>query len=491
MRAQGGPYIAEEIARACAGIVLTGDPATAFDAVTTDSRDVRQVDLFVPLRGAQFDGHHFLIPALEAGARGSLVASDANREIPQHLTSLVLIQVQDTLQALSTLASAHRKKYPIPLVAVTGSSGKTTVKEMIAAVLRRSHHPLVSQANYNNRIGLPMTVLNLGPEHTAAVVEAGINLPGEMDELARAAAAQVAVITTIGPVHLEGLGSIETVAEEKFKLVKSLPSKGVAVLPHGNQYLMPLAREWGGNVLTFGREAGAVRATSISLGRETRFTMHSPWGTAEIELQIRGGHNVSNALAAAAAALSVGATLDDVERGISDCPPPALRSEIVPLPGNRALIRDCYNANPQSMSAALSVLRGFYEQAADGDRPAESIVNGAPAARWQEQPPRRLMAILGEMLELGSDAASFHEEIGKEAARLGIERVVFVGGQSPAYARGYLSGGGSSEAVTLVADNREAWEAIREELKLCGAILVKGSRKMKMEELADRIAEDI
>lgn len=491
MRAQGGPYIAEEIARACAGLILTGDPATTFDAVTTDSRDVRQGDLFVPLKGTKFDGHHFLIPALEAGARGSLVASDANREIPQHPTSFVLIQVQDTLQALSTLASAHRKKYPIPLIAVTGSSGKTTVKEMIAAVLRRSHRPLVSQANYNNRIGLPMTVLNLGPEHTAAVVEAGINLRGEMDELARAAAAQVAVITTIGPVHLEGLGSIETVAAEKFKLVKSLPSNGVAVLPYGNQYVTPLAREWGGNVLTFAGASGDVRAANLSLGRETRFTMHSPWGRAEIELEIRGEHNVSNALAAGAAALSVGATLDDVARGLRECLPPALRMEIVPLPGSRVLIRDCYNANPQSMRAALRVLTELDADAVDGNQPPESMVKTEYYAARSQKRPQQLMAILGDMFELGPDAASFHEEIGREAARLGIDHMVFVGGQAQSYARGYLRGRGNDEAVTMVRDNEEAWEAIREELEWYRAILIKGSRKMKMEELADRIVEEV
>jgi len=277
---------------------------------------------------------------------------------------------------------------------------------------------------------------------------------------------------------------------EKFKLVKSLPSNGVAVLPHGNRYLTPLAREWGGNVLTFAGAGGDVRAANLSLGRETRFTMYSPWGRAEIELGIRGEHNVSNALAAAAAALSVGATLDDVVRGLRECVPPALRMEIVPLPGSRALIRDCYNANPQSMRAALSVLSELDAEAVNGNRPGGSMVKADSYVARSQERPRQLMAILGDMFELGPDAASFHEEIGREAARLGIDRMVLVGGQSHAYARGYLSGGGSDKAVTLARDNNEAWEAIREELKLYGAILIKGSRKMKMEELADRIAEE-
>lgn len=482
MRARGGPYIAEEIVRACGGALLAGDPQTVFDSITTDSRDIERGDLFVPLKGVNFDGHDFLIPALEAGARGSLVARDANRDNPHVPPSSVLIQVQDTLQALSTLASAHRKKHPIPLIAVTGSSGKTTVKEMIAAVLRRSHRPLVSQANFNNRIGLPMTVLDLGLGYSAAVVEAGINLPGEMDELARAAAPQVAVITTIGPVHLEGLGSIRSVAEEKFKLVRSLPASGVAVLPYGDEYLTPLAREWGGRVLAFSEAKGDMRASRINEGCRTSFMMHSPWGSTEIELRIHGNHNVSNALAAAAAAMSIGASLDDVANGLRECRPPALRMEIEPLPGNRSLIRDCYNANPQSMKAALEVLKSFHRGSSGPEPAAESPGSSRTGL---------LVAVLGDMFELGPDAPVYHRTVGREAALLGIDRMVFVGEHASEYANGYVGAGGRAEAVTLARDNEEAWSVLREELDVYAVILIKGSRKMKMETLADRIARGI
>ena len=209
MRADAGPYKASDIVQACSGVLLSGDPEISFDAISTDSRDIRENDLFIPLKGPNFDGHDFVLPALEAGARGSLVDRDDYRVFLQDLPDYVLIQVQDTCRALSDLASAYRQTLTLPLIAVTGSSGKTSVKEMIAAVLGRSHHPLVSQGNFNNMIGLPMTILNLSPEHTVAVVEAGINMSGEMAHLARAACPDVAVITTIGPVHLEGLGTIE------------------------------------------------------------------------------------------------------------------------------------------------------------------------------------------------------------------------------------------------------------------------------------------
>ena len=243
MRATPGPYTAARIASACSGKIAFGDPLTVFDGVCTDSREIREHDLFIPLKGPNFDGHDFLIPALEAGARGSLFDCDAHRVSTLTLHDRVLIQVQDTLQSLSDLASTHRRLYTYPLIAVTGSSGKTTVKEMIAAVLGRSHRPLVSEGNFNNLIGLPMTLLNMGPEYNAAVVEAGINTVGEMAVLARTASPDVAVVTSVGPVHLEGLGSCaRTWPAEKFGLVEALCHTGTAVIPASNPDLEPLTR---------------------------------------------------------------------------------------------------------------------------------------------------------------------------------------------------------------------------------------------------------
>ncbi|MBM3300600.1 MAG: UDP-N-acetylmuramoyl-tripeptide--D-alanyl-D-alanine ligase, partial [Deltaproteobacteria bacterium] len=374
----------------------------------------------------------------------------------------------------------------------TGSSGKTTVKEMIAAVLRLCHKPLVSQANLNNLIGLPMTVLNLRPEHTAAVVEAGINVVGEMDDLARAARPDVAVITSIGPVHLAGLGSIENVAREKFKLVRGLSSSGVAVIPAGESYLGPLVQEWGGRTLLFGMESGDVRASNVRIREEALFRLNSPWGEQEIRLRIHGLHNVGNALAAAAASLALGATLADVAAALADFLPPALRMETVPLAGNRTLIRDCYNANPQSMSAALEVLSRFDLKGpldSSGPDGIDQTTSHLDVPRRSRRRLRPVLAILGDMYELGPAAEQYHEGIGAEAARLGIDRVVFVGALAEAYAKGYLAAGAPAESITVAKDNEEAWEAISEELGLYGAILVKGSRMMKMETIAERIVE--
>ncbi|MEW6531512.1 MAG: UDP-N-acetylmuramoyl-tripeptide--D-alanyl-D-alanine ligase [Thermodesulfobacteriota bacterium] len=465
MRAESGPYPASMVLDACQGVLLQGDASTVFDAISTDSRDIRAGDLFVPLKGTTFDGHEFVLPALEAGARGSLVDRGGNREIPHKLTNQVLIQVQDTLRALSDLASAYRKSYTLPLIAVTGSSGKTTVKEMIAAVLGRSHHPLVSQGNLNNMIGLPMTVLNLNGTHTVAVVEAGVNTVGEMKYLARAASPDVAVITTIGPVHLEGLGSIEQVASEKFELVRSVRAQGTAVMPHGNEYLESHLKEARCTVVSFGIEHGDYRAAKIRETDGNRFEMIAPSGTVEVSLSVAGRHNVANALAAAAACVAVGVPLAEVSDTLRGFEPPTWRMEILALSGGRILIRDCYNANPQSMKSALQVL----------------------STRGRGRPR---LALLADMMELGAYSGKLHQELGEEVARLGIDRVVFVGEYGEQVAQGFSAAGGNSNSVLVFDNKQDAWKAIRPDIKNFGAILVKGSRVTKMETMAQNILEE-
>jgi UDP-N-acetylmuramoyl-tripeptide--D-alanyl-D-alanine ligase len=465
MRAQGGPYIAGNVANACNGRVVYGDLGAVFKAITTDSRTVEPDDLFVPLSGPNFDGHDFVLPALEAGARGCLVDREVNGNNLKRPTNSVLIQVKDTLLALSDLASAHRTIHTHPLIAVTGSSGKTTVKEMIATVLGRSHRPLVSQKNFNNMIGLPMTVLSLGPQYDSAVVEAGINTSGEMDHLARAACPDVAVITTIGPVHLEGLGTIENVAREKFRLARHTRKGGKAVVPFDDPHLKPLLKECSVEMVSFGIEEGDFRAADIRSGVETTFEMITPLGNRHIRLNLPGRHNVGNSLATAAACTAIGVSLNDVEQGLREFTTPSLRMEIINLPGNRILIRDCYNANPQSVSAALDVLSERGRQT-------------------------RTLALLADMAELGGESERLHRAIGAKAAHAGVDLVVFLGSFGGSVEEGFLSGGGYPSSFVRAADREEAWSAIRDRLNNFGAILVKGSRVTRMELVADRILEE-
>jgi UDP-N-acetylmuramoyl-tripeptide--D-alanyl-D-alanine ligase len=464
MRAHGGPYIAGDVANACNGRVVCGDPSAVFKAITTDSRTIESGDLFVPLIGPNFDGHDFVLSALEAGARGCLANRDENGNNPLIPTDSVLIQVKDTLLALSDLASAHRTIHTHPLIAVTGSSGKTTVKEMIAAVLGRSHRPLVSEKNFNNMIGLPMTVLRLGPEYDSAVVEAGINTRGEMEHLARAARPDVAVITTIGPVHLEGLGTIENVAREKFRLARRTRERGKVVVPFGDPFLAPLLAGSPAEVISFGIEQGDFHAAELRMGDETDFEMITPLGERHIRLRVPGRHNVTNALAAAAACTAIRVSLDDVEQGLKEFTAPSLRMETIVLSGNRTLIRDCYNANPQSVAAALEVL----------------------SERGRRT---RTLALLADMAELGEESERLHREIGILAAKAGVDEVVFLGSFGRPVEEGFLSAGGDPSRFTRAADREEAWATIKDRLNDFGAILVKGSRVTRMELVANGIEE--
>ncbi len=464
MRADKLKYNACEICSACNGAVIQGDAEMVFSGISTDSRDIKTGDMFVPLRGDNFNGSDYVIPAFKAGARGSLVDSDFSNELIKDFSDHVLIKVQDTLRSLTDLASTHRKLFPIPLIAVTGSSGKTTVKEMIASILSLSKTTLATKGNLNNLIGLPMTVLSISSEYGAVVVEAGVNHVGEMDLLAKAAAPDVAVISTIGPVHLEGLIDIATVAKEKFKMVQAASKAGV--VPFGVPELENLFDQCRAQLFTFGIAGGDFRASNITTEDVTSFFMECPWGSSEIVIRVPGRHNVANALAAAAACLNLGAKLDEVAVGLESLEAPSWRMETVKLNGDRILFKDYYNANPQSMKAALETL----------DESGKAF---------------RKLAILGDMMELGALSDELHGEIGKCAASLNIERVVFIGSSSEAFATGFRELNDSSGELSLFKDKETAWEAISSEIGAYDRILVKASRSMKMEQIANRILEEI
>lgn len=464
MRADELKYSARQICSACRGELIRGDAETVFSGVSTDSREIRNGDLFVPLRGDNFNGFDYVIPALRAGAGGSLLDNDFLHELPNDLSNHVLIRVQDTLRSLTDLASTHRKLFPVPLIAVTGSSGKTTVKEMIASILSVSNRTLATKGNLNNLIGLPMTILSISPQYTAAVVEAGINHTGEMELLARAASPDVSVISTIGPVHLEGLKDLATVAREKFRLIEAASTAGV--IPCGIPELEALHGLYKGRLLTFGTDRGDFRASNITSDDRSRFNMECPWGTLEVSIQIPGRHNIENALAASASCLLLGSSMEDVAKGLENLQAPSWRMETVRLDKGRVLLKDYYNANPQSMKAALETLVEFDQRS-------------------------RKIAILGDMMELGEQSSRLHHEIGRLAASLKIDRIIFIGEFANDFGSGFLNGNGSSQALTVFSDKEAAWEAIKMELGAYDRILVKASRSMKMELIANRILEEI
>ena len=431
------------------GSRLVGDAETAVLRVHSDTRSLRAGDLFVALRGERFDAHDFLAQAQAAGA----VAALAERGLAA--ADLPGLEVADTRAALGTLAAGWRRGMALPLIAVTGSNGKTTVTQMIAAILRawQGTGAFSTEGNFNNDIGVPLTLLRLrADEHRAAVVELGMNHPGEIAQLAAMAAPTVALVNNAQREHQEFMASVEAVARENGSVIASLAADGVAVFPADEDHT-PLWRTLAGTrrVVTFALDAAAdVTANATWDGDHWAVALHTPAGDATCPLHIAGRHNVKNALAAAACALAAGCPLSAVARGLEGFTAVKGRSQAsrIERGGQRiTLVDDSYNANPDSVRAAIDVLAGL------------------PAPRW---------LVLGDMGEVGDQGVAFHREVGAFARSAGIESLWTAG---PLCAHAASAFGAAARhfetAETLLAALPEAPTA--------ASVLVKGSRFMKME----------
>ena len=438
------------------GSLLVGPGDTPVLRVHSDTRSLRAGDLFVALRGEHFDGHDFLPQARAAGA----VAALAERGLGEHLPGL---QVADTLQALQALAAAWRARMHLPLIAVTGSNGKTTVTQMLACILQ-AWHPSASLAtagNLNNHIGVPLTLLRLRQDgkvwHRAAVVELGMNHPGEIALLARLAAPTVALVNNAQREHLEFMSSVEAVAQENGSVISALPADGIAVLPADDAYT-PLWRSLAGarRVLSFAEHGLADITVQAQWQPGTgvwAMQLRTPAGLANALLHQPGRHNLRNALAATACALAAGAPLAAVVQGLGAFRPVAGRSQLHSLQRSGrtlTLIDDSYNANPDSVLAAIGVLADM------------------PGPRW---------LVLGDMGEVGNRGPQFHAEVGAEARQQGIEHVWSAG----ALCSHLGVGRHFDDVAALLAALPQSPEA--------AAVLVKGSRFMKMEQVVHALKD--
>jgi UDP-N-acetylmuramoyl-tripeptide--D-alanyl-D-alanine ligase len=435
---------------------LTGDDRVV-EAVSIDSRTLTPGALFVALRGDRFDGHDFAALAAERGACGLLV----ERPLPVPLPQVI---VSDTLQALTACARAHRRGFHGPVIAVTGSNGKTTTKEMIGAVLNRLGPCLITKGNLNNHIGVPLTLLGLQPAHRNAVIEMGANHAGEIAHLVSIAEPGVGIVTNAGAAHLEGFGSVDGVAAAKGELFSGLPQGGVAIINADDQY----ASSWrslaaGRRVVTFGLDLSAdfsAREIVSSVEQQPRidFDLVSPSGSVRARLDLAGMHNLRNALGAAAAAHAAGATLDDIAAGLMAVRPVKGRLEFRPAVNGAVLVDDSYNANPGSLKAGLDAFRAF------------------TGTRW---------LVLGDMMELGSTADELHAEIGRYARESGVERLLAVGPRSKRAADAFGPGGAWFENVDdLIAEARRS-------LGPDVAVLVKGSRANRLERVTSALAPEL
>ena len=443
-----------EIQRAIGGVLYGPDRAIA--GVSTDTRSIEPGQLFVALRGERFDGHDFLGQAIAAGAGALLVA--AAERLPAGASALV---VADTRVALGRIAAAWRARFNIPVIAVTGSNGKTTTKEMIAAILKAHFGDavLATRGNLNNDIGLPLTLLGLNGGHRAAVIEMGMNHPGEIAYLAPLGAPTVAVITNAQRAHLEGLGDLNRVAREKGSIFAGLGAGGVAVVNADDAYAGLWRRMAGRNpLLTFGIERAAdVRAAVRQQGLTTVLSLWAPVGQAELKLAVPGRHNARNALAAAAACLAAGIPLAAVVAGL-ECFA-GLKGRLQRRTGRAGamVLDDTYNANPDSVRAGIDVLAATVG---------------------------RKVLVLGDMGEIGEASGQYHDEIGGYAKSQGIDRLLALGDASQQAVRNF------GEGARHFCDIEKLIAAVNKELGPETTVLVKGSRFMKMERVADAIVSE-
>jgi UDP-N-acetylmuramoyl-tripeptide--D-alanyl-D-alanine ligase len=447
-----------EAAAAIAATAQGGD--AGFSGVSTDSRSIAAGELFVALKGEHFDGHAYVSEVIARGAAGAVV----DQEFAASRPGLPLLGVADTRLALGALAAHWRGRFTLPLLGVTGSNGKTTVKEMCAAILRvqfggAADAVLATVGNLNNDIGLPLTLLKLRAAHRAAVIEMGMNHPGEIDYLTRIARPTVAVVNNAQRAHLSGLGTVQEVALAKGEIFAGLAADGVAVF-NADDGQAELWRELSRDrrQLSFGLDQAAeVRGEFLPHGFGGDLRLATPWGTIETALAVPGRHNARNACAAAAAALAAGATAAAVSQGLAAFAGVKGRLQRRTGRNGALVIDDSYNANPDSMRAAIDVLASV---------------------------PGKAIFVMGDMGEAGESAGQFHDEIGGYAKSHGIDRLLCLGELSAAAAANFGEGGQHFARVGDLA------KALLAELDSQTTVLVKGSRFMRMERVVEAIVDE-
>ena len=458
-----------DILKATGGELICDDLNYAFSGISIDSRSISSDELYVAIKGEVHDGHSFAEDVIRQGISGLVIDKDKAKELP--LTKwkekeTVCMAVNNTTKALGDLASFHRKRANVSVVAITGSNGKTTTREMTAAVARQRFSTLSSKGNFNNEIGLPLTLLKLNHGHKMAVVELGMNAPGEIARLGEICTPDIGVITNIGPAHLEGVGSIEGVMRAKGELLDKIKAGGTAVLNADDHRVLHLAGKTSADVIFYGiSDEATIRAeTIIEKDLCTSFTLVLPEETITIDLKIPGIFMVSNALSAAAVGYKLELSAKEIKTGLEDFKPVGQRMNILHTSSGVNLIDDTYNANPDSMEAALKTLTTLKKD-------------------------NRGIFIAGDMFELGRHAEKMHEEIGAMAAGSDISMLYATGEFAETVASGAARGGMESGNI-FTGSKKDILDDLTGRLRANDWILVKGSRGMRMEEIVEGLMED-
>lgn len=463
-----------DILNATGGTLLQGTREEIFEGVSTDSRSSKPGNLFVALRGERWDGHEFIGEAFAKGAVGALI-SEVHRPFlpPDERTGdgyagRCQIQVNDTVAALGALARYHRQRFTIPAVGITGSNGKSTTKEMTAAALERRWNILKNPGNLNNRIGLPLSLLELTSKHRVAVLEMGMNRPGEIRALAQIALPTIGVVTNISEAHLEFLGSLDGIKKAKGELLEVMGPTGVAILNADDDKVMELRPEFPGRVVTFGVGCPAdIRGADLTCDARgyPGFRLRCGHEEAWVQLPVSGLHNVYNALAAAAVAYELGLSLEEIEAGLAVFQPMPMRLQVIELPADRLLINDAYNANPSSVEMAITTLQGL---------------------------PRRgvKILVLGDMLELGTDAELLHRRVGRAVAGSGIDALVTVGPLARFIGDEAVRQSFPAARTKACETVEQAHAAVVQWAPAHSSVVVKGSRGVHMERLVEALIAD-
>ncbi len=465
MPAEWGNISIQELCDAVGGTLLLGDPGCVLKGLSTDSRTIRAGEVFWALKGERHDGHRFVQAAAHKGASCVVVERGAAGD-PAKDAPCAVIAVRETLRALGRLASWWRSRHETVVIAVTGTSGKTTTKEMTAGILEIGSETFRNPGNFNNLIGLPLSLLQLRKSHARAVLEMGMNRPGEIARLTEISDPEVGLITNVGKAHLEGVGGLEGVAAAKVELLRGMRPKGKAVLNGDDERLMRVASAVPHRGLTFGLGKGNdVRAAGIqSHGAEgVVFDILHREMRLPVELRVPGIQNVVNALGAAAAAFCLEEPPDHVAEGLGKFRGLKGRFMAIRLSGGGVLIDDTYNSNPSSLKSALESLKGL----------------GNPGSGY--------IIALGDMKELGGAASPEHLKAGERVARIDPRLFLALGEHAPEMVRGALEAGMARERAREVMDHADMVRSISTEYREGDVILLKGSRKMEL----DRVMEEV
>jgi UDP-N-acetylmuramoyl-tripeptide--D-alanyl-D-alanine ligase len=442
-----------QIAKLAEATLETDDGNPSIERISTDSRTIKKGELFVALRGENFDGHKFVEDVAKSGGAGAIVDPKWKGKAPN---TFAIIRAEDTLLAYQKLAANYRKSLPIKVVAITGSNGKTSTKDFCASVLGRKFRVTKTQGNFNNHVGLPRTILDATSEHEVGVWEIGMNHPGEVAPLARIAAPDAAIITNIGVAHIEFMGTREAIAQEKGALAEGVAGEGTVILNADDPFSEGIAKRIHARTVFAGINNGVLRATEIEQSADgSEFTILEGAHRCRAQLSVPGLHMVQNALLAVAAGRAFGVLLEECAVGLATAPLTKARLQIKEINGVQFL-DDSYNANPDSMKAAL---RTLMELDADGKR----------------------IAVLGEMRELGAESQRGHEEVGQEAAALGVDQLIGIGEMG-----GIISGAAKKaglEKSDTVGSTSEAADLLIDIAEPGDLILIKGSRLARTEDV--------